>query len=418
MIENQNSPDIWGALPGGNVPQQMGSRTVVAEADEEQLSKFLVDFKAGAEPQTTQWIRLASLVASQSFSCDIVIRALAPREPAADSTTSLDKLGVAIARKTAAKYCPSRLQRFSSGVENVFSDLDAQSGEHYKFDKSFLPPKTRVLVIGDPETTQSTFEAIKAGILEALPEAEVKFFTLAWLGEHVKGGHLDAKYFLSHASPVSVLQKGGKEDVPQPNLTREAKPRKGKNAPAKPAAKSEKDNGQDKKVPAPQEDADSVKPVEQRLAANRNKLLVLAGAALIVGLGLMVIISRTWISGQRLLQSGSQDLFPAQSAQPVYQKPTTATEQPAPPAEKPAAPVVQKKSQGPGGVITVPSAGLRSGPSIAAKPAKATVKNNERVTILKRTPSKSGPDWVQIETKSGKVGWVWASVVRELKTRN
>jgi len=413
MTDNHNFPDIWGALPEGTAPIQMSPRPQTVEVDQDMISKFLVDFKAGAEPQTTQWIRLASLVASHSFSCDIVIRALGPKEEIADGATSLDKLGVAIARKTGAKYCPSRLQRSSNGIDGIMRDPGAAATEQYRFDKSFLPPKTRVLVVGDPETIPSTFEAIKTGILEALPEAEVKFFTLSWLGEHVKGGHLDAKYFLSHASPVSVLQKGGTEEMAQPTPSREAKSRKGKSAPEKPAAQGKE---KARVVPAPvsQPGANVAKP-EGHLPGNmRNRLFVLGGAVLIIGLGLMVIISRTWTNGQRWLGSGTQDIIPVQTVQPEYTKPVVAKEAP---VEIPKPPAPQKKSDGPGGVITVPKAGLRSAPSLTAKPVKATVKNNERVTILKRAPSSSGPDWVQIETESGKVGWVWANVVREQRRR-
>jgi hypothetical protein len=93
------------------------------------------------------------------------------------------------------------------------------------------------------------------------------------------------------------------------------------------------------------------------------------------------------------------------------------TEDP-PTAEAPKVqPVVASKPKGPLGVITVPSAGLRSGPSLTAKSVKTTVKNRERVTILKRRTADVGPDWVQIETKSGVVGWVWSSVVKEQKRK-
>jgi Bacterial SH3 domain len=415
MFENQNPGNFLGSLAGGNGPLQMGSRTVTVESDEDQLSKLLVDFKAGTEPQTTQWIRLASLVASHSFSCDIVIRALGPKEAVASGSTSLDKLGVAIARKTGAKYCPSRLQRISTGTTNIF--MDPASGDRYTFDKSFLPPKSRILVVGDPETSSTTFETIKSGILETLPEAEVKFFTLAWLGEHVKGGHLDAKYFLSHASPASVLQQGGNGEMPQPTLTRENKTRKGKNSSPKPAAKSQKTKEPTPQAPKPTSISGDQKSGVRAPNNIRSRLLVLVAAFVIIGLGLMVIISRTWIAGRGGINSGSQDLFSAQREQSVSVKTDPAPEPP-PPAPKQTAPVVQKKPQGPTGVITVPKAGLRSGPSLTSKPVRATVKNNERVTILKRSPSTAGPDWVQIETKSGTVGWVWANVVRESKSRN
>jgi hypothetical protein len=104
------------------------------------------------------------------------------------------------------------------------------------------------------------------------------------------------------------------------------------------------------------------------------------------------------------------------NALPVMEEPVVVVEKVTPPAPISATSEVPTRPQGPVGVVTVPSAGLRAGHSLDAKPVRATVRNNERVTILKRHYGDAGPGWVQIETKSGKVGWVWAAVVRELKS--
>jgi hypothetical protein len=96
---------------------------------------------------------------------------------------------------------------------------------------------------------------------------------------------------------------------------------------------------------------------------------------------------------------------------------------PAQPAAAPAPPPANigkakkdvPKASGPTCIVNVPSAALRSGPSLSAKALKAIVRQDEKVQVLKRVASTSGPDWIQIVTTSGRTGWVWASVLRDAK---
>jgi hypothetical protein len=127
-------------------------------------------------------------------------------------------------------------------------------------------------------------------------------------------------------------------------------------------------------------------------------------AILVVGVG-VVVFAKVFSPGQE--SSLTQRFIPETT--PGTRNVSAAVAAVAPPA------VVAEREKGPKGIVTVPSAGLRSAPSLEARPVSAAVKNNERVTILKKRVSSSGPDWVQIETKGGKVGWVWASVVREIR---
>jgi hypothetical protein len=77
--------------------------------------------------------------------------------------------------------------------------------------------------------------------------------------------------------------------------------------------------------------------------------------------------------------------------------------QPAPPEGKPA-------------VVTVPSTGLRTSHSMESRIIpKVTVRQKEHVEIIRRFSSQTGPDWIQLRTKSGTIGWVVASVVKELR---
>mgnify|MGYP002069201849 CR=1 FL=1 len=81
----------------------------------------------------------------------------------------------------------------------------------------------------------------------------------------------------------------------------------------------------------------------------------------------------------------------------------------APPPEE-----VVQQSLRPNAVVDVPNVGLRNVPDIARKATFGGLKRGERVEIVKRISGK-GPAWVKLRTKSGKVGWVFASVVRERK---
>lgn len=88
--------------------------------------------------------------------------------------------------------------------------------------------------------------------------------------------------------------------------------------------------------------------------------------------------------------------------------------------EKPASIDVVVPSQGnpkstiiPNAVIDVPGVSLRNAPDVSGKTVSNSLKRGERVEIRKRV-SGNGPAWVKIATKTGKTGWVFASVVRKL----
>jgi hypothetical protein len=66
-------------------------------------------------------------------------------------------------------------------------------------------------------------------------------------------------------------------------------------------------------------------------------------------------------------------------------------------------------------VVTVPGTGLRTSHSMESRVIpKTTVRQKERVEILRRYSSQTGPDWILVRTTSGTIGWVVASVVKEL----
>jgi SH3-like domain-containing protein len=68
--------------------------------------------------------------------------------------------------------------------------------------------------------------------------------------------------------------------------------------------------------------------------------------------------------------------------------------------------------------VTIPNVGLRRNHSLESKTVpRAAIRNGERVEIINRF-SNGGPGWLQVRTKVGKVGWVFASVVKEQKAKD
>ncbi|MCC6399007.1 MAG: SH3 domain-containing protein, partial [Bacteroidetes bacterium] len=92
------------------------------------------------------------------------------------------------------------------------------------------------------------------------------------------------------------------------------------------------------------------------------------------------------------------------------------TAEPAEPVSRQAVPS-ERKNMRPA-TITVPSVGLRANHSLSSQTlARTTVQAGEKVEILRKYSATSGPDWIQVRTKTGKVGWVIASAVKETGRR-
>ena len=91
--------------------------------------------------------------------------------------------------------------------------------------------------------------------------------------------------------------------------------------------------------------------------------------------------------------------------------------QPANPA--PTHPVAAERKNLRPGIVTIPSVGLRTDHSVDARSIrKAVARLGEKVEILRRYAADSGPDWLQVQTKGGQVGWVMASTIAEPKRRD
>jgi hypothetical protein len=342
------------------------------------------------------------------------VRVLRPKEKSAAGNIPLDRLGTSIARKLGAKYSPARLKRIHGTPENFVNDSANPDVAHetYKFDKSFLGATARILVISDEDPSALTLDAIRAAVNKELPEAEVKSFTLQWLEEHFQSAPLDDRYFLSSESPLSVLSREANphrpDDPPQPvqpdvvRLDVQPAPVEEKKAPVVKRVHIHPRHAK------PKPTAPAVRNAKRSLSPRSRVTLAFAAVALLA-VGILVLGSAKGF----LFRKTPSPMVPEYIPEPTEQIPVEPASIEAPKVQ----PVVESKPKGPLGIITVPSAGLRSGPSLSAKAVKTSVKNKEQVTILKHRRADVGPDWVQIETKSGVVGWVWASVVREQRKK-
>lgn len=368
--------------------------------EQDQISKYLLDFEGGQEPQTTQWIRLAALLVSQSLSFDVIVRPVSANEFAAKKPTSLEKLCVAIARKSGAKYQRTWLERTKSAHVNDFGSQSEQRPEcpdSYSFSNESSDEATRILVVDDFVVNEPTLTAIAGAIRTKLPQAKILFFALGRIEENEQNSHLDVRYFTSTSSPMPTVATSDKGPVK--TVTRHvhhvAKP----DHAAAPAAGYH--------AGAPARPASVGQPAKARRGS--------VGSAVLFSLLGVAIISSGYImfAGRR---SATDNAFYQVPSVNVAEKDVPVVSAPVQPAKAPRKGSIDDGSQQMG-VIIVPSVGLRSEHFVDAKVLRSKVRNGEKVVILKKLSSSTGPRWMQIKTAKGNVGWVWASVVREVRSR-
>ena len=110
---------------------------------------------------------------------------------------------------------------------------------------------------------------------------------------------------------------------------------------------------------------------------------------------------------------------PASAATPTAPVPDAVPVQPAAPA-RPSAKAVKPPDFDPSlqlGVIAIPDVGMRAAHSLEAGVLSPRLKKGEKVAVLKRYAPATGPTWIKVQTKSGKTGWVFASVLQEKKSK-
>ena len=115
-------------------------------------------------------------------------------------------------------------------------------------------------------------------------------------------------------------------------------------------------------------------------------------------------------------QAAKEHSYPTPISEDLVRPVTVPVREEVPVAAPVPAPDAVEPTFRPTAVIDVPGVGLRNTPDIAAKTRPGVIKRGEGVEIIGRSSS-TGPDWVKIKTGSGKVGWVFASVVKERKRK-
>ncbi len=114
---------------------------------------------------------------------------------------------------------------------------------------------------------------------------------------------------------------------------------------------------------------------------------------------------------------GSFEPTPVVATQPQNEPEVEAVEQPLSSSNVVSPPIeIVQQSIRPNATVDVPNLRLRKMPDMTGKVTFGDLKRGERVEIVKRFAGK-GPEWVKIKTKSGKAGWVFASLVKEGKRK-
>jgi hypothetical protein len=323
---------------------------------------------------------------------DLIVRALGSAEEMATGTAPLDKLCKAIAKCSGATYAPDRLRKTSSvralttlgGRVMRQKELDGV----YEFDGNGLPKSQKILLVDDLVTTGATLEAATEAIKKADAGADVLHFVLARVEAQAQNSHLDAKYFLG-SSAQDPRQKSGPLAIHPP----------APGAQSRTAAETRNARKDSSAFRA------SYIASEPRKGGLDTKVYVIGLLASLVLLGTTVLIpmkKEEAATTKQFAQLVSQN--EVKSPDPIPERRATVVEQfPGPDARA--------------GVILVPSTGLRTRHSMESQAISGTsVRHRERVEIIKRYSSRTGPDWIQIRTQKGATGWVIASVVKEVKS--
>jgi predicted amidophosphoribosyltransferase len=377
------------------------------------VSRSLHDFKDGCEPQTARWIALAAPKVCNDLKFDIVVRSLQTAELKASPDTPLDRLCQAIAGGSGAAYEPGRLEK--EKAIRAMTSLGGRVARQkeldgvYQFDPSGLTKTTRILLVDDIATTGATLEAVSRAITEALPGAAVTCFVLARVEAQLQNKHVNPDYFLkgTQADPEQSTARMSVQALAEPSdFHRKSSRISASHATSAPGSG----------------------PDTQRLRRATGSIQVPGVSAKgsipdQTGMIRKGLHTRFYVIGLLL----SLLLLGATVLIPVKKEPASPTSQfvqlvnqneiksPEPIPERRAAQPAQTL-EGKPAVVTVPSTGLRTSHSMESRIIpKTTVRQKERVEILRRYSSQTGPDWIQLRTKSGTIGWVVASVVREMR---
>jgi predicted amidophosphoribosyltransferase len=399
---SESEQRLWrlaGHVSGISETAYIGHYHPVRSGHQERVSASLRRFIEGTEPHLSRWIELAAPRVVAELSFDLIVRALRHDEIAAGGSAPLDNLCDAIAVASGKPYVPHRLKkgRATKPLEDLVGKAAraAEMDGVLHFDGSSIRDDARILVVDSLLWTGATLEAVARAIHESLPRAAVVAFVLTRADSTSNNGHLNADYFEGTSTdPAGAPARSRKGPSPA------KKPKDARPVPAETRAQDP--------APVPAETrAQDAAPVPARRSRISTSTFFIGGMALVfLIIGALVP-----------LRSGKKPPdMPDPLVEPFEPGPPDKTEAPPPPPRDHS--VRTDEPAYPQGVVIVPDAGLRQSASLDARMVgKARLRNGEQVSIMKKQRPDFGPSWVQIKTNSGKVGWVFASVVQERKAR-
>jgi hypothetical protein len=364
------------------------------------ISQYLRDFNEGVEPQISRWISFAAPLICSAGPFDVIVRILRSGELSADGTSALDRLCKAIALQSGATYAPERLVK--TRTTRPLRGLGGRTAHRKELDGAFvfegsgIRAGARILIVDDILTTGSTLEVVASAIKMPLPDAEIVGFVLGKTDGTSSNAHLDSGYFVAteESSPVNFGE-----------ITRMKAPVARKVAQRKVSAQKKRKPMPPTKAPVP-------------AAKKRSSVMVY-----VLGVGLAFVILGAIVplrSGKatRPAESTVLESFPPPELMlPGTEETETPVEGPQTGAES-SRPAAERKNLRPG-IVNVPAVGLRKNHSLESKIIpSAAVRNGDIIEIISRFSPDSGPGWMQIRTKSGRVGWIIASGVKEQRTKS
>ena len=364
------------------------------------ISQYLRDFNEGVEPQISRWISLAASLICSAGPFDAIVRVLRSGEVSADGMSPLDRLCKTIALQSGATYAPERLVK--TRTTRPLQGLGGRTAHRkelegaFAFEGSAIGAGARILVVDDILTTGSTLEVVASAIKKPLPDSRIIGFVLGKTDGTSSNAHLDPGYFVAteENSPVNFGEVTGMK------------------APTARKVMQRKASAQKKRRPVPSTKA----PIPT--AKKRSSVMVY-----VFGVGLTFVIlgaivplqtgKTTWLAESTVLES----FPPPEMIQPETEQTEVPAENPNAGAER-SRPAAERKNLHPG-IVNVPAVGLRKNHSLESKIIpSAAVRNGDIVEIVSRFSPGSGPGWMQIRTKSGRVGWIIASGVKEQRAKN